>query len=111
MRETSALNLFVRAAQKTIQAQKAPKSTHYANCAQGKREIRAGLRPPMREAILAVVGDTIVTPAGICDELERRNWLPTSRSPRSYVTKMITSLAPHIERVSRGYYRAAKKAS
>jgi hypothetical protein len=70
-----------------------------------RQEIKAGLRPPVKEAMLKVMGTKSMKGKEIYKALEAKGWLPNSRDPKSYIFNMLSECPELFERVSRGLYQ------
>ena len=96
-------------------AAKAPaKGKDNAAAAKGRAEVKAGLRPTIKEAMTQVMGDKTMNAAEIYDLLKAKNWLPSANDPRGYIAYLLSSMKDRFERVpdkGRGYYRVLKGAA
>lgn len=63
--------------------------------------------PPLKKAMLMVMGEETMTSGEIVEALEAKGWLPASKDPRQYVSFMLSSNTPEVfERTEkRGQYR------
>lgn len=85
----------------------APKVNN-SRAAQGRRDVAAGLRPKIKQAMMLVMGDRTTNASVIYEELKVRDWLPNSNDPRAYIAYLLSSLKDAFERVEgrgRGFYR------
>lgn len=96
-------------------AAKAPaKGKDNAAAAKGRAEVKAGLRPTIKEAMTQVMADKTMNAAEIYDLLKAKNWLPSANDPRGYIAYLLSSMKDRFERVpdkGRGYYRVLKGAA
>ena len=75
---------------------------------QGRAEIKAGLRPSIKDAMLQVMADKTLNAAAIYEILKEKNWLPNSNDPRAYIAYLLSTFKDRFERVpekGRGFYR------
>lgn len=91
-------------------AAKAPvkKARDNAQAARGRAEVKAGLRPTIKEAMTQVMGDKTMNAAEIYDLLKDKGWLPSANDPRGYIAYLLSSFKDRFERMQdkgRGYYR------
>ena len=77
------------------------------NAAEGRRAVANGERPPLKKAIITVMGDQIMNAPSIVKALDEKGWKPSSNDPPQYVSFILSSNQPDIfERTEkRGYYR------
>lgn len=82
------------------------KKAAQAAAAKGRRDVARGDRPPIRKAIVRVMGDKVMDSATIVEELDKRGWGPNAKDPRTYVLYTLSENRHDVfERVSRGRYR------
>lgn len=83
------------------------KTTNTSNAAEGRRAVARGDRPPMKEAMVTVMGGPGGKPfdaASIVEGLEKRGWMPQSKDPQQYISYMLSSNKDTFERIGRGQY-------
>jgi len=101
----------VKAAAKSPKAPKAAKATKTrANnlATQGRRAVAQGLRPPIKKAMIEVMGKKTTNATEIYEGLKAKDWLPNSNDPRAYISYLLSSFKDVFERVEgkgRGQYR------
>jgi len=96
--------------QKALRAKEASR----ARAAEGRLAVARGERPPVKEAIIRVLGDRIMSGEDVYEGLVKRDWLPNSKEPRKYVGYLLSSTKDRFEAVKssgRGMYRAVGVAS
>lgn len=99
-----------KAKAKKVSKKAAPKAkgkTNTSNAAEGRRAVARGDRPPMKEAMVTVMGGPGGKPfdaASIVEGLEKRGWMPQSKDPQQYISYMLSSNKDTFERVGRGQY-------
>jgi hypothetical protein len=96
----------VKAAAKTTT--KATKVKGNNRATQGRRAVAQGLRPPIKKAMIEVMGKKTMNASEMYEALKAKNWLPDSSDPRAYISYLFSSLKESFERVEgkgRGYYR------
>jgi len=79
------------------------------NAAEGRRAVAGGERPPLKDAMVIVMGNVNMSAQGVVDALARKKWLPSSSDHRQYISFMLSNNCPDtFERTeTRGYYRVA----
>jgi outer membrane biosynthesis protein TonB len=77
------------------------------NASEGRDAIARGTRPPLKKAMVDVMGDDILNAKGVVEALGAKGWLPSSNDPHQYISYMLSSNHPKVfERTDkRGYYR------
>jgi len=92
----------------------AAKARDNAQAARGRAEVKAGLRPTIKEAMTQVMTDKTMNAAEIYDLLKAKGWLPSANDPRGYIAYLLSSFKDRFERMpdkGRGYYRVLKGAA
>jgi hypothetical protein len=75
---------------------------------QGRRDVAAGHRPSLKDAMTQVAGNKDVNASDIYEALKAKNWLPNSNDPRQYISYSLSSFKDRFERVEskgRGFYK------
>jgi hypothetical protein len=67
----------------------------------------AGTRPPLREAMISVIGTGVMGADQVLAALEAKNWLPGGKDPKNYISYTFSKNKDVFERVSHGAYRIA----
>lgn len=77
------------------------------NVAQGCEDVLNGKRPPLRLALIKIIGTKAMRAAELVEKLTEKRWLPNSSNPRQYVSYVLSNNTPDtFERTSvRGQYR------
>jgi hypothetical protein len=77
------------------------------NASDGRDAVARGDRPPLKKAMVAVMGTKIMNASDILAALEAKGWAPASNDPHQYVSFMLSSNTPEVfERTEkRGHYR------
>jgi hypothetical protein len=83
------------------------------NAAAGRAAVTRGERPPLKTAIIQVMGERTMNATMIVEALEAKKWLPESNDPRQYISYMLSSNTPVVfERAGRrGFYRVVTSRS
>lgn len=91
------------------------KTAAKARQSEGRNEVREGKRPSLKNAMIKVMGNKVMTKVQVFEALKAKNWLPKSNNPLSYVGYALSAMKtkdkrrPLFERVAeqgRGHYRA-----
>jgi len=82
------------------------------NATTGLEAVARGDRPPLKKAIVLVLGKKTMNSAQIVEVLKVKKWMPASSDPRQYVSYTLSSNTPDIfERTEkRGFYRVRDSA-
>jgi hypothetical protein len=77
------------------------------NAGIGREDVARGKRPPLKYAMVKVMGSKTMNAKGIVTALDAKGWLPSSNDPHQYISYMLSSNHPKVfERTDkRGYYR------
>jgi len=78
------------------------------SAATGRQAVARGDRPPLKEAMVTVMGDDTVSSEQVIAALKTKGWMPDSKKPRQYISFMFSSNPEVFKRVGRGLYRVAK---
>lgn len=78
--------------------------------AKGFRQVKNGLRPPLKEAVARVLGTSVMSIPDIHDGLKAKKWLPNSRDTRAIVSQVLANSKDRFERPRRGHYRVKDEA-
>jgi hypothetical protein len=98
------------APKKTVKAKATPKKTAKsikAAATEGRRAVASGKRPPLKEAMVTVMGDKECTSEMILAGLKTHGWLPNSENPRGYISYMLSSNKDAFKQTSRGHYKVS----
>lgn len=98
----------------TKKADAKAKTPGKARAAAGLRAVQLGLRPPIKEAMAAVMGDQAMNSQMIHDLLKAKDQLPNAQDPKGYIGYLLSSSKEHFKRcpeVGRGYYKSTKTAT
>jgi len=95
---------------KPAKAQKAAKTVtpqSRKNASDGRDAVARGDRPPLKKAMVAVMGNKVMNASDILAALEAKGWAPASNDPHQYISFMLSSNSPEVfERTEkRGHYR------
>lgn len=91
-----------------------PKPAASKRAAQGREAVKAGLRPPIKDAMAQVMGDEVLNADTIFERLEKKGWLPNAKKPRAYIGYLLSATKERFESVpskGRGFYRRKDKTS
>ena len=97
-----------KAAKKNKAKKNTPKKSREAAVARatkGRRAVASGERPPLKEAIVAVMGATTMNVGDVIKALDKKGWLPDSEEIRNYISFALSSNKETFERVTRGVYK------
>lgn len=98
----------VKSSKKTA-AKKVPAKKGGVNRAtQGRRDVAAGHRPSLKDAMTQVMGGKVMNASEVYEGLKAKNWLPNSNDPRQYISFSLSSFKDRFERVEgkgRGFYK------
>jgi outer membrane biosynthesis protein TonB len=86
----------------------AAKAKDHTLAAKGRAEVKAGLRPAIKDAMTQVMADKTMNAAEIHTLLAEKSWLPSANDPRAYIGYLLSSFKDRFERVpekGRGFYR------
>lgn len=61
--------------------------------------------PPLRERIISVMGSESLSIKEVMDRLDQKGLMPDTKSPRAYISMMLSSNKDHFTSVSRGVYK------
>lgn len=77
------------------------------NTAEGRKAVASGERPPLKKAVVLVMGEDVMSAREVVDALEEKGWTPSSNNPCQYISYILSSNQPEVfERTGkRGYYR------
>lgn len=91
---------------------KASKATVTARQVQGRRDVAEGKRPSLRDAVIKVMGNRVMSKDEVYEALKAKGWLPNSNQPLTYVGYTLSGTkltdGKHLfERAAkgRGYYQ------
>lgn len=93
-----------KAAAKTDKVAKNDKAT------EGRRSVLRGERPPLKEAMIQIMGDRETSASAMASDLIQRGWAPKSGNLQNYISFTFSKNNDTFERVSHGVYRVKKKA-
>jgi hypothetical protein len=81
-----------------------------ARASAGRRDVAAGKRPAIRQAIIDVMGTDVLDATAVTERLKERGWLPNSKDPKRYVGYVMSSLPGTFLRIKgkRGFYRVQR---
>lgn len=98
-----------KAVAKAKAAPTAKKSAANAKISKTRKAVADGKIPPLKERLRLVMGSKEMEVKDIITELEKKNWLPDSKDPSTYMSFMLSSSKDDFERVSRGKYKVLAK--
>lgn len=94
---------------KTAKAAKSEKdktSNANPNAVAGRAAVQRGDRPPLKEAMVQVMGDREMSAKDVVDALAKRNWIPKSKKPNEYIGYMFSQNKDTFENTgTRGVWR------
>jgi hypothetical protein len=103
-----------KASAKKTGAKPGPKPAASKRAAAGREAVKAGLRPPIKDAMAQVMGEEVLNADTIFERLEKKEWLPNAKKPRAYIGYLLSATKERFESVptkGRGFYRVKDKTS
>lgn len=78
----------------------------------GRQQVASGSRPPIKEAIVRVMGAKVMHTSEVLAALEAKGWAPAAKDPKQYVGYVLSSATDFFARVKakgRGFYKVKAK--
>lgn len=75
------------------------------NTSVGRNAVLSRERPPLKEAMVNVMGDKEMSAGDVIEALTKRNWAPAAAKPKEYIGFMFSKNSDTFQNVSRGIWK------
>jgi len=76
-----------------------------ARATAGRQAVARGDRPPLKQAMIEVMGSDTCNPAMVVERLASKGWTPSAGNPKTYVGEQLAKCPDTFLRQNRGFYQ------